>query len=47
MLAGDHRWQWEQFCDERRIDRARIADVKGLIVDAFLKARERSSDVRQ
>lgn len=47
MLAGDHRWQWEQFCDERRIDRARIPDVKGLIVDAFLQARRRSSDVRQ
>jgi 5-dehydro-2-deoxygluconokinase len=47
MLAGDHRWQWEQFCDERAIDRGRISEVKGLIVDAFLAARRRSSDVER
>jgi 5-dehydro-2-deoxygluconokinase len=45
MLAGDHRWQWEQFCDERRIDRCRIPEIKGLIVDAFLEARRQSADV--
>src|SRR4051812_32785273 len=47
MLAGDHRWQWEQFCDERRIDRRRIPEVKGLIVDAFLEARRQSPDVER
>jgi 5-dehydro-2-deoxygluconokinase len=47
MLAGDHRWQWEQFCDERGIDRGRIPEVKGLIVDAFLEARRQSSEVAQ
>lgn len=45
MLVGDHRWQWEQWCDERQIDRQRIHEVKGLIVDAFLQARRRSVDV--
>jgi myo-inositol catabolism protein IolC len=47
MLAGDHRWQWEQFCDERGIDRGRIPEVKGLIVDAFLAARRQSIDVER
>ena len=47
MLAGDHRWQWEQFCDERGIDRGRIPEVKGLIVDAFLEARRQSPDVER
>jgi len=47
MLAGDHRWQWEQFCDERAIDRGRIPEVKGLIVDAFLDARRQSGDVER
>jgi len=46
MLAGDHRAQWEQFCDQRGIDRGRIPEVKGLIVDAFLDARRRSVDVQ-
>src|SRR5262245_1336540 len=47
MLAGDHRWQWEQFCDERAIERGRIPEVKGLIVDAFLEARRQSVDVER
>jgi myo-inositol catabolism protein IolC len=25
MLAADHRWQWEQWCDARSIPRARVA----------------------
>src|SRR5439155_676384 len=45
MLAGDQRWQFEEWCDAHGVDRARIPGVKALIVDAFLAARERSSDV--
>src|SRR5438128_389083 len=45
MLAGDQRWQWEEWCDGHDVDRRRIADVKALIVDAFLAARERSTEV--
>ena len=30
MLAADHRWQWEEFCDARSIPRTRLADVKRL-----------------
>lgn len=47
MLAIDHRWQWEKWCDEQSIDRARIAEVKELAAGAFLQAREQSDDVRQ
>src|SRR5258708_15077486 len=46
MLAADHRWQWEEWCDARSIPRARIADVKQLAYDGFLQARELSSEVR-
>jgi myo-inositol catabolism protein IolC len=47
MLAADHRWQWERFCDENGVSRQRIGDVKALIVDAFLAARDRSTAVAQ
>ena len=46
MLAADHRWQWEEFCDARSLPRQRITGVKRLAYDAFLLARERSTDVR-
>jgi myo-inositol catabolism protein IolC len=46
MLAADHRWQWEEWCDARAIPRDRIADVKRLAYDGFLMARDRSSEVR-
>jgi len=45
MMAIDHRWQWVQWCDERRIDHARIREVKRLAADAFLLARRDSNDV--
>jgi 5-dehydro-2-deoxygluconokinase len=45
MLASDHRWQWEEWCDAQGVDRARIAEVKSLVVDAFLEARQASADV--
>ena len=47
ILAGDQRWQWEEWCDAQHVDRARIADVKALIVDAFFAARDRSAAVAQ
>lgn len=47
MLAIDHRWQWEKWCDEQSIDRARIPEVKSLAADAFLRARARSAEVRR
>lgn len=46
MLAADHRWQWEEFCDARSLARQRIPDVKRLAYDAFLLARQRSVAVR-
>lgn len=47
MLASDHRWQWEEWCDGAGIHRERIAEVKGLVFQAFARARERSDDVRR
>ena len=46
MLAADHRWQWEEFCDARGLPRERITDVKRLAGDGFLLARERSAAAR-
>ncbi|PYR37607.1 MAG: hypothetical protein DMF93_17660 [Acidobacteria bacterium] len=46
MLAADHRWQWEEWCDARGLARERIADAKRLAFDAFMLAREASPDVR-
>jgi 5-dehydro-2-deoxygluconokinase len=45
MLAGDHRWQWEEWCDANAVDRGRIPAAKDLIVDAFLAARDESPAV--
>ena len=47
ILAGDQRWQWEEWCDAQHVARSRIADVKALIVDAFFAARDRSAAVAQ
>ena len=44
MLAVDHRWQWDEWCDGAGIDRQRIPEVKALATDAFLDAR--ASDAR-
>jgi 5-dehydro-2-deoxygluconokinase len=46
MLAADHRWQWEEFCDARAVPRERISDVKRLAFDGFLLAHDRSAAVR-
>ncbi|MGB2715466.1 MAG: DUF2090 domain-containing protein [Vicinamibacterales bacterium] len=47
MLASDHRWQWEEWCDAAGVARTRIAEGKTLIFEAFRQARDRSDDVRQ
>jgi 5-dehydro-2-deoxygluconokinase len=47
MLAGDHRWQWEEWCDAHAVPRSRIGEVKAIITDAFLAARDRSAFVTQ
>lgn len=47
MLASDHRWQWEEWCDAAGIPRPRIAEAKRLVFEAFGRARDRSDDVRQ
>ena len=46
MLASDHRWQWEEWCDGVGVARPRISEAKELIFNAFLVARRRSEDVR-
>jgi 5-dehydro-2-deoxygluconokinase len=45
MLASDHRWQWEEWCDTAGVARSRVAEIKQLVVEAYLLARERSGDV--
>src|SRR5215204_665962 len=47
MLAADHRWQWEEWCDGRQIPRDHIGEAKRLAYDGFLLARDRSPDVRE
>jgi myo-inositol catabolism protein IolC len=46
MLAADHRWQWEEWCDARSIPRTRIGEAKRLAYDGFLEARRRSAAAR-
>ena len=46
MLASDHRWQWEEWCDGASVPRTRISEAKRLIFDAFARARQKSDDVK-
>jgi hypothetical protein len=46
MLAADHRWQWEEWCDANGISRERIGEVKALALEGLLVARERSVAAR-
>jgi 5-dehydro-2-deoxygluconokinase len=47
MLAADHRWQWEEWCDARSIARARITETKELARRGFALACERSGKARE
>lgn len=46
MLAIDHRWQWEEWCDANGVARDRIPGVKSLAAEAFLAARAGSDAIR-
>jgi myo-inositol catabolism protein IolC len=46
MLAADHRWQWEEWCDGHNVPRARIGEIKRLAYEGFLRARRESAPVR-
>src|SRR5688572_5234746 len=47
MLAIDHRWQWEEWCDGAGIAHTRIPEIKTLGAEAFLAAREVSAVIRE
>lgn len=47
MLASDHRWQWEEWCDGAGVPRSRIPEAKHLVFEAFEQSRDRSDEVRQ
>lgn len=47
MLASDHRWQWQEWCERNTVPTGRIGEVKQLVLDAFLQARETSDEVRR
>jgi myo-inositol catabolism protein IolC len=47
MLAADHRWQWEEWCDARQIPRDRIGEAKRVAYDGFVLARDRAPAVRE
>jgi 5-dehydro-2-deoxygluconokinase len=47
MLASDHRWQWEEWTDAAGVPRERISEIKRLVLEAFLRARGASADVRE
>jgi 5-dehydro-2-deoxygluconokinase len=46
MLAADHRWQWEEFCDARSLPRERIRDAKRVAYDGFVRAHALSPAAR-
>jgi 5-dehydro-2-deoxygluconokinase len=46
MLAIDHRWQWEEWCDAAGVERGRIPAIKSLAAEAFLAARAGSAAIR-
>lgn len=47
LLAADHRWQWDEWCDSHSIDRSRIGEAKALALDGLLRARTRSNAARE
>ncbi|GAB4221746.1 MAG: 5-dehydro-2-deoxygluconokinase [Francisella sp.] len=40
LLAFDHRWQFEEVCDQLGIDYSKIAEYKNLVYDGFRKVRK-------
>jgi 5-dehydro-2-deoxygluconokinase len=47
MLAADHRWQWEDWCDTHGVPHSRIPAAKRLALDGLLAACQQSDDARQ
>lgn len=47
MLAADHRWQWEEWCDRHGVPRSRIPVAKRLALDGLLTACRQSEEARQ
>lgn len=47
MLAADHRWQWEQWCDQHGVSRSRIPEAKALALDGLLQIRNAGADARR
>lgn len=45
VLAADHRWQIEEWCDAHGTNRARIPELKALVVEGFRLARLRNPAV--
>lgn len=45
MLAADHRWQWDEWCDRHGVSRSRIPEAKALALEGFLRARACSPDI--
>ncbi len=45
VLAADHRWQIEEWCDEHDVARSRIPEIKAVVFDAFRRARARHVSV--
>ena len=47
LLAADHRWQWDEWCDGNAVERSRIGEAKAIALDGLLQARGRSPAARQ
>lgn len=45
VLAADHRWQIEEWCNAQGVAHNRIPEIKALVVDAFRRARARHPSV--
>lgn len=46
LLAADHRWQWDEWCDANAIERSRISEAKAVAFEGLLLARTRSNAAR-
>jgi 5-dehydro-2-deoxygluconokinase len=46
LLAAEHRWQWDEWCDANGVGRDRIGEAKALALDGLLAASARSEAAR-
>jgi 5-dehydro-2-deoxygluconokinase len=47
LLAADHRWQWDEWCDAHSVDRSRIMDAKEIAFEGLMVARKLSEAARE